>query len=142
MKKNKVGGINLRHIMLVALFFGVLAQLKHFYKSIVSIFSVNNSGVEFEAVLFCIAFGMAIMIWTARGKQGLVIFFSAVEMIINAYYTFEHSSSGMNMAMGLLLGVVLPLSNFFYGEELMFPNANVKKVKKKKKKAVPMPIGV
>lgn len=129
-KRKIVGGLTFRHTMFFALFVGVLAQVTHFYDAVITVFSINNEHKELEGVLFCLAFGGAIMIWTACASKWLVAFFSIVEMIINSYYTINHAEGTGAIIMGLLLGVVLPLSNYFYCEELMFGNSHAKNKKK------------
>jgi len=147
-RKSKIGWFNYKQIAFTLLFFGVIAQMRHFYNVTEGIFTegveAGNSG--YEGFLFCCAFGGAILFYTARGKQNLVIFFSAIEATVNLYYASVHCKpDSMAFVMGILLGIVLPLSNYFYCHEMFFGNTNskeakpeVKAVTKKRTKRVPL----
>jgi hypothetical protein len=131
-RKNKIFGVEFRHIILCTLFLGVFAQVTHFYDAVTTVYSKDNSNLTMEGILFCAAISGAIIIWTGRNKRYLVLMFTIVEIVVNTYYSYLHCPTTEAMIMGVMLGAVLPISNLFYGEELMFPNAHAKKEVKKK----------
>lgn len=71
-----------------------------------------------QAVLFAVIVDLAILFYTVRGNLRVTWMFAFVMVLINAYYYYTHLGFSFAFVMGVLLSFVLPVSVYFYSEEI------------------------
>lgn len=97
----------------------VLVQSFHSFAVFYGVSDLQRSGWGIaQACLFAIIVDLAILFYTVRKNLRVTWMFAAVMVAINAYYYYTHLGLSFAMLMGTLLSFVLPVSVYFYSEEI------------------------
>lgn len=113
----------------------VLVQAAHSTYVFLSLSSFGELWALIHSAVMAIVISGAILFFTLRKKITLAIFFAAFESAINiAYYVkyiIVENQSWWLLAIALPVAVVLPLTLYYYSEELTEEDIEEKKLKNK-----------
>jgi hypothetical protein len=100
----------------------VIVQSFHSFYAFYKISSLNGSnwGIA-QAVLFAVIVDCAVLFYTVRKNTKVTWLFAFVMVLINLYVYYVHLGLSFDFILGALISFVIPVSNYFYSEEIDDP---------------------
>src|SRR5882672_3966359 len=97
----------------------VVVQSFHTFFAFYKISSLNGTvwGIA-QAVLFSIIVDAAILFYTVRKNTKVTWMAAFIMVIINLYVYYTHLGLSFDFVLGVLISFVIPVSNYFYSEEI------------------------
>jgi len=97
----------------------VIVQSFHTFFAFYKISSLNGTvwGIA-QAVLFSIIVDAAILFYTVRKNTKVTWMAAFIMVIINLYVYYTHLGLSFDFVLGVLISFVIPVSNYFYSEEI------------------------
>jgi hypothetical protein len=120
----------------------VLLQTPHSYYVFQDVSNINNIFGQAQALLFAIVIDLSILFYTVRKNKMLARGGAVVMSILNIYYYYLSSGLGASFIFGIFLSLIIPISVYFYSEELETPQtkgARTRKKRKSKEESKPAP---
>lgn len=98
----------------------VLVQSFHSYSVFYSVSSLRGTGWGIiQAVLFAAVFDLAILFYTVRNNTRVVLGASVFMALFNMYYYYvQPELSTLQLIFGLVLSIVIPMTQYYYAEEI------------------------
>jgi acyl-CoA synthetase (AMP-forming)/AMP-acid ligase II len=109
----------------------VLVQSFHSFKAFYDTSSLRDSlwGIS-QAVLFAIVVDMAILFYTLRKRTDIARYAAVAMVMINCYYYYVTWGFTLEFWFGCFLSLIIPVSVYFYSEELPLEETSEEDVKK------------
>jgi len=99
--------------------FSVIVQSFHSFYAFYKISSLNGTGWGIaQAVLFALIVDCAVLFYTVRKNTKVTWMFAFVMVLINLYVYYTHLHLTFDFILGALISFVIPVSNYFYSEEI------------------------
>lgn len=116
---NLLKTIKSNQFALIVAILSVVVQSFHSYTAFYNTSSLQGSlwGIA-QAVLFAAVIDMAILFYTVRGRKDIALYAAAAMVMINAYYYYQHLGLSFQFAFGVFLALIIPVSVYFYSEEI------------------------
>lgn len=97
----------------------VIVQSFHSYSVFYRLSSLNGTawGIA-QAVLFSVIIDLAILFYTVRKNVKVTWMAGFIMVLINLFYYYTHLGLGLELIMGGLLSLVIPVSVYYYSEEI------------------------
>lgn len=97
----------------------VIVQSFHSFYAFYKISSLNGTGWGIaQAVLFAIIVDAAVLFYTVRKNTKVTWMAAFIMVLINLYVYWVHLGFTFDFALGALIAFVIPVSNYFYSEEI------------------------
>lgn len=97
----------------------VIVQSFHSFYAFYKISSLNGTGWGIaQAVLFAIIVDAAVLFYTVRKNTKVTWMAAFIMVLINLYVYWVHLGLTFDFALGVLIAFVIPVSNYFYSEEI------------------------
>jgi uncharacterized membrane protein YgaE (UPF0421/DUF939 family) len=97
----------------------VICQSFHTFFAFYKISSLNGTGWGIaQAVLFAIILDAAVLFYTVRKNTKVTWMAAFVMVLINLYVYYVHLGLTFDFILGVLISFVIPVSNYFYSEEI------------------------
>lgn len=104
----------------------VIVQSFHSFYAFYKISSLNGTGWGIaQAVLFALIVDCAVLFYTVRKNTKVTWMAAFVMVLINLYVYFIHLGLTFDFILGVLISFVIPVSNYFYSEEITDEIADV-----------------
>lgn len=100
----------------------VIVQSFHSFTAFYNVSSLRGTawGVA-QAVCFAIIIDLAILFYTVRKNVKVTWMAGFIMVLINCYYYYSHLGISFDLILGGLLSLVIPVSVYFYSEEIEEP---------------------
>lgn len=105
-----------------AIIIAILSVLVQSFHSFTVFYNVSSLKGTFwgiaQAVLFAVIIDMAILFYTVRRNIKVTWMAGFIMVLINCYYYYSHLGIGVELILGGLLSLVIPVSVYYYSEEI------------------------
>jgi hypothetical protein len=125
MKKNNKVVTYMRSVSfaLIIAIISMLVQSPHSYTAFHDLSSLRNTGWGIaQAVVFALVIDLAVLFYTLRKRTDIAIGAAVAMGLINIYYYWVEWQLSLNFAFGCFLSLLVPVSVYFYSEEIELPD--------------------
>lgn len=116
---NLIKHLKSNNFAIIIAILSVLVQSFHSFSVFYRLSSIQDTiwGIV-QAILFSLVIDLAILFYTVRKNVKVTWMAGFIMVLINLFYYYTHLGLGMELIMGGLLSLVIPVSVYYYSEEI------------------------